>query len=252
MDNVSGSETPLLRQVVKVPTTVSNHDFLARYARPGCVGLACGTSLIDRAIARAERHIDPERAWGQWSHAFVFSERRSDQHLWIVESDLEVCKKRILLGAQENRSSKYDDESVYSSLAVLDFGLTETLTRRVVTEALELVANRVRYSLRELVGTLIALQQPGLRERSNVLAREHCFYCSAFVQYVFQKAGVGLTPGLDVKNTTPEDLARSTRPHTAYLLQRHILSSRLQHSTERLRRQVRVRWRAVRRRKRGS
>jgi hypothetical protein len=249
MENSSIFGTPSSRQVVKIPATVSNRDFLAAYARPGCVGLACGTSFIDRAIARAERHIDSEKSWGQWTHAFVFSERRSDKHLWIVESDLQVYSKHIQLGVQENRGSKYDDCSIYSSLAVLDFGLTEELTQRVVTEALELVANRIRYSLRELIGTLIALRRPVMRERSNVLARDHCFYCSAFVQYLFQQAGVSLTSGLDVKNTTPEDIARSPRPHTAYLLQRQILASQLRQTAERLKRRVRVRWRAAQRRR---
>jgi hypothetical protein len=252
MEESPDFNTPTSRQVVTVPAIVSNQDFLARYARPGCVGLACGTSFIDRAIARAERHVGNERCWGQWTHAFVFSERRADKHLWIVESDLQICRKHIQLGVQENRSSKYEDNSIYNSLAILDFGLAEELTGRIVTEALELVANRTRYSLRELVGTWIALKRPALRERSNPLAREHCFYCSAFVQYLFQRVGFGLTSGLDIKNTTPEDIARSPRPHTAYLLQRQVLSSRLRQTAARLKKQVRVRWRAAQRRKRAS
>jgi hypothetical protein len=249
MQKSSVAAKPATRQVVQIPATVSNRDFLASYAQPGLVGLACGTTVVDRAIARAERHIDGGHCWGQWTHAFVFSERRSDGHLWIVESDLDIGKKRVQFGVQENRSGKYDDHSLYSSLAVLDFNLTEDLIQRVIGGALNLLAERTRYSLRELIGTWIALKRPALRERGNILARDHCFYCSAFVQYLYHQAGIGLTCGLDVKNTTPEDIARSPRPHTAYVLQREILGSRLQHTAERLQRRAGVRWRAVQRRK---
>jgi len=246
----SNIETPPTPTVLRLPIGLSNRDFLEGYARPGYVGLASGTTLIDRVIARAERHIDSDMAWGQWTHAFVFSERRSDKHLWVVESDLQICRKHIQLGVQENRSSKYFDASLYSSLAVLDFGLSDELTLKLTTEALELVANRARYSLRELIGTFIALRRPALRERSNLLAREHCFYCSALVQYLFRQVGVDLTPTLDVKNTTPEDIARSPRPHTAYVLQRAIPHSEFRRVTDRLKRRVRARLRTVRRHRR--
>jgi hypothetical protein len=248
METESAIVSPLGRRVVEVAGAVSNRDFLESYGRAGCIGLACGTSLVDRAIARAERHVDRDRCWGNWTHAFVFSERRSDKQLWVVESDLQICRKHIQLGVQENRSNKYHDASLYSSLAVLDFELPAEVIDCIVTEALELVANRARYSLRELIGTMIALRRPALRQRTNVLARDHCFYCSAFVQYLFRKAGMDLTPGLDVKNTTPEDIARSSRAHTAYVLQRQVPASQLHRVATRLKGRVRAHVRAARRR----
>lgn len=235
------------RKLVEVPARCSNADFLERYGQPGCVGLACGTSLIDRAIARAERHVDESGDWGEWTHAFLFSERRSDQRLWVVESDLQLYHKHVQLGVQENRSSKYDDEAVYTSLAVLDFELGPDRTRRLVTEALELVANRARYSLRELIGTWVALKRPALRQRSNLLAREHCYFCSAFVQFLFRRIGIDLAPGLDVKHTTPEDIARTSYPHTAYVLQRAVPTSEVQRLTRRVRRRIGARLRVARR-----
>jgi hypothetical protein len=45
-------------------------------------------------------------------------------------------------------------------------------------------------------------------------------YCSAFVQWVFRKAGLDLAPGVDFKNTTPKDIAATSLPHVTYLLQR--------------------------------
>ena len=41
-----------------VVTGLTNREFLERYARPGRVGLSGGITLIDKAIVRAQRHVD--------------------------------------------------------------------------------------------------------------------------------------------------------------------------------------------------
>ena len=214
---------------------LSNREFLERYARPGCVGLSGGVTLIDRAICRAERHLDAEEQWGAWSHAFLFQGRRADGHHWVIESDLQVHRKHIHFGVQENRISKYFDEELYTLLAVLDFGLTKAQVALLVCEGLELVANRARYSLRELLGTLLALRRPALRGRSNLLARERSLYCSALVRHLFRRAGLDLAPGVDLKNTTPEDIARSAAPHVTYWLERDRAKSKVKEFKARLR-----------------
>ena len=229
-----------MNEIVAV-TGLSNREFLEAYARPGRVGLSGGTTLIDRAIARAERHIDHDGRWSQWSHSFLFQGRRPDGHHWVIESDLQVHRKHIRLGVQENRISKYFDENLYTTLAVLDFGLGEPQVATLVREGLELVANRARYSLRELVGTLIALRHPELRGQGNVLAREKSLYCSAFVQHLFHQAGIELAPGVDPKNTTPEDISRAAAPHRTYLLRRGSGRSKLEQFRIKLRRRVRAR-----------
>ncbi len=213
----------------------SNREFLERYARAGCIGLSGGVTLIDRAICRAERHLDSEENWSAWSHAFLFQGRRADGHQWIIESDLQVHRKHIQLGVQENRISKYFDEDLYTILAVLDFGLTQSQVDLLLSEGLELVANRARYSLRELLGTFLALRKPELRGRDNLLARERSLYCSAFVRHLFGRAGLDLTPGVDVKNTTPEDIARTALPHVTYWLERERAKSKVREFKARLR-----------------
>lgn len=201
-------------------TDASNQQFLETHAGPGRVGLAGGIAFIDRVIRRAERHVDANACWSLWSHAFLFQGPRVDGHHWVVESDLQAHRKHISLGAQENRITKYFDEKVYTCLAILDFGLTPAQEKAIVTESLDMVAGRSRYSIRELVGTLFALRHPGLREKENILAREQSFYCSAFVGHLFRRIGVDLAPGLNAKNTTPEHIARTEVPHTMYLLDR--------------------------------
>jgi hypothetical protein len=222
-------------------TGMSNQEFLELYASPGRIGLSGGITLIDKAIARAERHVDEAKAWGSWSHAFLFQGKRHDGHHWLIESDLQVHRKHIQLGVQENRISKYHDEYLYSTLAVLDLGLTEEQVRILLCEALDLVANRARYSLRELFGTMIALHDPKMRAEKNPLARESSMYCSAFVQHLFRKAGVELAPGVHAKNTTPEDISRTQVPHVRYVLKREMPPHRISELKTRLKSKVRSR-----------
>jgi hypothetical protein len=231
-----------------VVTGLSNREFLELHARPGRIGLSGGITFIDRAICRAERHLDERERWGSWSHAFLFQGLRLDGHHWVIESDLQIHRKHIQLGVQENRISKYFDEALYTNMAVLDLGLAEDQIACLLREGLELVANRARYSMRELFGTLIALRRPGLRSRQNLLARESSLYCSALVQHLFRKTGLDLAPGVDLKNTTPEDIARTAIPHVTYLLQRQIVRSKFTELKTRVRRRVGARIRQMKRR----
>lgn len=233
-------------EVIRV-TGLTNREFLELYAQPGRVGLSGGTTLVDKAICRAQRHLDAEERWGAWSHAFLFQGVRADGHHWVIESDLQFHRKHIQLGVQENRISKYYNEELYTTLAVLDFGLSAERVADLLREGLELVATRARYSLRELVGTLFALRHPQWRSRANLLERERSMYCSAFVQHLFRKTGIELAPGVEGKNTTPEDISRTPAPHVTYLLERAGAKSKLTDLKLRLRRRLRARIRRLKR-----
>jgi hypothetical protein len=235
-----GVQPDIATQTVIV-SDLTNQQFLERHAAPGRIGLSGGPTLVDKAICRAERHLDEEKRWGLWSHAFLFQGPRQDGHHWLIESDLQIHHKHIQLGVQENRISKYFDEGLYSTLAVLDFGLAQAQVSSLLSCALELVAERARYSLRELLGTLIALKHPQLRGSDNVLAREQSMYCSAFVQHLFQKMGLELAPGVHRKNSTPEDIWRTAVPHVRYVLKREEPTNKLQEFRKKLRRRVRAR-----------
>src|ERR1700744_5837444 len=103
-------------QIVLV-SGMSNREFIERYARPGCIGLCGGTTKVDLAIRRAQRHLHEERRWSDWSHAFLFEGKRLDGRHWVVESDIQILRKNIQLGAQENRAEKYFDDQLFPSLA---------------------------------------------------------------------------------------------------------------------------------------
>ena len=204
-------------------TNLSNREFLETHSLAGCIGLAGGRGgfLNKRSLAAQRRCVDPLKQWSLWSHAFIFQGRRSDGRHWVIESDLQVLSKHIQLGVQENRIDKLFDEAEYGTLAVMDFGLSPEQVQRLLSEALDLVSARTRLlDARKWSARSSLLKHPSLRGKPNTLARDRSFYCSAFVRHLFIKAGIDLTPGLDIKNTTPEDLWRSQTPHTTYLLQR--------------------------------
>jgi hypothetical protein len=207
-----------MAEIVEV-SGMTNEEFLRAYAAAGRIGLAGGATLIDKMIARAQRHVDDDKRWGQWSHAFFFQGTRPDGEHWVIESDLDVHHKHVKLGVQENRVSKFYDTGFYSTLAVMDFGLEADQIARVVKAGLGMVAEHWRYSMRELVGTLIALRH-ATRESANKMSRDKCFYCSAFVSHLFREAGIDLAPGLHAKHITPEDLARTLVPHRMWVLKR--------------------------------
>ena len=134
-NSVSMQPTTAQSQTILV-TGLSNQEFLELHARPGRIGLSGGITFVDKAICRAERHLDECEHWGAWSHAFLFEGHRLDGHHWVIESDLQVHRKHIQLGVQENRISKYFDEGLYTNLAVLDLGLTEEQVACLLREGL--------------------------------------------------------------------------------------------------------------------
>jgi hypothetical protein len=114
------------------------------------------------------------------------------------------------------------------------------------------VATRARYSLRELAGTLLALRRPELRSRENLMSRDCSMYCSAFVGHLFRLSGLDLAPGVDFKNTTPEDIARTGIAHTTYLLEREAPRNKLDVLKNKVRRRVRARVRQLKSKMRKS
>ncbi len=219
---------------------LTNQEFFERYATPGRVGLIGGPELINRLIMRAQRHLNQEHEWSRWSHAFLLQGRRHDGHHWVVESDLDIKRKHIRLGVQENRATKYFDDTKNTSVAILDFGLTPKQEQLVLAGALELVAEGIRYSLREIAGTMWAMRHAGWCPKENRLAQEQAFYCSSFVRHVFGRAGLDLSTGVAEKNTAPEHIVRSALPHTKWILTREAApASRVRGIVKRVRAKLR-------------
>lgn len=195
---------------------VSNLDFLARYGRPGRVGLVGGTAAVDLGIRVAQRPLLEGRAQSLWSHAFVFQGDRVDGRPWLVESDFEIGKGQLRNGVQENRVDKYGDEKQYPNLAVLDFGLGGEEVRRMLSAALDLVARRTPYALTGTLKTYWAMLQKKLHEGDE----KDETYCSSFVRTLYRLVGIDLVPGVAVRHTAPEHLAQTPVAHARHVLVR--------------------------------
>ena len=109
--------------------TPSNAEWIERHAAPGRIGLCGGGEWINKAIRMAQAPLTDDGHRSPWSHAFLFSERRVDGHWWVLESDLDVVRKQIRLGVQENRATRYHDEAQFPNLAILDFGTIHSSLR---------------------------------------------------------------------------------------------------------------------------
>jgi hypothetical protein len=205
---------------VELPSATSNRELITRHARPGCIGLCSSDNLFSRTVHRASRRLDDAGTPGSWSHAFIFQEKRSDGRQWVIESDLEVHRRNIRLGVQENRADKFFDEQEYPNFAVLDLGLDSEQVGGLISAGLEMVAGRVRYSIRELFGALTALHIPKLRSQDNRFGNDRSIYCSALVLHLFRQIGLDLVPGVHPKRTTPDDIARTPVPHKAHIIKR--------------------------------
>jgi hypothetical protein len=200
---------------------LSNAEFFERHAAPGRVGLVGGESLVEKAIRRAQRRQTEDRRWSHWGHVFLFEGRRADGQHWVLESDLDPHRERTQLGVQENPIAKYLDEKSYPYLAILDFGVQEAQVQAMLGEGLRMLADRTQYSLREIMALYWKLKRPDQRSGDNVFDRgEDAIFCSAFVQHLFLKIGIDFAPEVSTKLTTPEDIAQTQVPHTAYLLLR--------------------------------
>ena len=75
----------------------------------------------------------------------LFQGKRIDGHHWVIESDLQIHRKHIQLGVQENRIAKYFDEDAYPNLVVMDFGLNDDQVAAVLSEGLRMVAHHAVY-----------------------------------------------------------------------------------------------------------
>jgi hypothetical protein len=195
---------------------LSNAEFFKRYGAAGRIGLVGGSSALDRGIRHAQRLLDPARRPSLWSHVFVFQGDRADGRAWLMESDFDVTKGRVRSGAQENRVEKYGDEACYPNAAVLDFGLKDVDVRKLLGAGLDFVAQRTPYALTGTLKTYWAMFQKALDGEKD---RDEIF-CSAFVRTLYKHVGVDLAPGVAVRHTTPEHVARSVPPHTRHLLLR--------------------------------
>ena len=199
--------------------SINNADFFKKYAKKGTVCLFGGIDPLSRVIRDAQALVSLDGKPSLWSHAAVLIDRREDDCHWLLESDISLNLKRVQLrnGAQENRVDKYADPTKYPNLAILDFGLDEDNTKRLVGKALDLVVQNVMYPISGLLGSLISYAFRS-EDRENVLNNPAALYCSAFVKETYLSINIDLFPGVATTNTSPDHIYQTPVPHKTYLI----------------------------------
>jgi hypothetical protein len=197
---------------------MTNPSFFEQHAKPGMVGLVGGSTWIDMSIRRAQKAITNLGEESNFSHAFIIGEKRADGHFWVFESDLEIHRKQMKLGVQENRLEKYFDENQFPNIALLDFDLSASQTQEVFSEALNLIANRTQYSIREIFGVLLSFTNKRFRSKENILAQDKSYFCSAMVQHCFAKVGTKFSTNVSLKHLAPDDIYSTGIKHKSFEL----------------------------------
>lgn len=191
---------------------MTNEAFFNTHNKSGLVALVGGSSLIDKGIKKAQKAIQNNNQSSLFSHAFIINEKRIDGRWWVLESDLEIHKKQIKLGVQENRINKFFNEDDYPNVALLDFNLTPNQTQQLLAEGLNQIANRATYSIREIFGVLLSFSKKELREQENKFSQQNSFICSSFVQHCYLQAGITFQPKIALKHLTPQDIYQTDLP----------------------------------------
>lgn len=185
---------------------MTNKEFFKEFAKPATIGLVGGSALIDKSIRKAQKFITPNKLESYWSHAFIVNEIRQDKEIWIIESDLEFHSKQIKLGVQENRISKYYDEIEYPNVAILNFNLSNIQIENIIGQALNLVALKTQYSIREVFGVLYNTFLSESRLNENKFKQNNSLFCSAFVQNCYNKINLNLNSKVNSSQLAPHDI----------------------------------------------
>jgi hypothetical protein len=180
-------------------------NFWQTHARPGYVGLIGIRFFLARIVEKGQARLTADGAPSQWAHAFFFQHPR-DGIPWIFENDMGFMQHSLFRWephAQENPVIKWSGERIVRA-CVLDAGLNESQTEEAFKRARELISRRLKYRLRELLGTWIAIRQCHM-ERDSFLHIKNASHCGAFVRDCLMAAGVDpFEPGIAVSNTAPE------------------------------------------------
>jgi hypothetical protein len=187
-------------------------EFWQAHARPGRIGLLAIRFPLATLIAKAQAPLTADGKPSRWVHAFIFQSAK-DNIPWILESDIGFPRRGIFRwtpGTQENPVTKWCHHRI-THARVLEADLTEDKVEAMLKRARELVAQKIHFGLRGLLGTWLALRR-GTLEKDNLLHARHAFHCAAFVRLCLLAAGADpLGPKVTVRNTAPEHLSKCLR-----------------------------------------
>lgn len=181
--------------------------------RRGGILLVGGTSPQDLALRQAQAYLRLDQLPSYWSHAAIildWPENASLDEIVGVEVTLrpEASAKQVpeRNGVTLFRLSKYADQELYPHLAFSALcNPADDCKALIESAALTPNQHRLRYSLWDWLGAWVGYSYtPTSREAP--LTQGIPLPAAAFCEYVYEVAGLDLTPGATAPNTCPEML----------------------------------------------
>jgi len=184
-------------------------------AGPGSLLLVGGNDLKSLALRRAQAAIRFDRRPSQWSHAAIIVrwDRKNIGSSTGVEVAIDPADPASQVpernGVTEFQLSRYLDESAYPNVSLSFVKFDPRLAKDRTQRLLEALANpnldRLRYPFWDLLGRWAQFVFEPIGE-SNPLLDNTPLPAAAFCEYVYDAAGVDLTPGATGNYSSPEVL----------------------------------------------
>ncbi len=177
------------------------------------VGLVGSRDLPGHTLRMAQAILRWDLRPSYWSHVFVVAEpvttRTSLSGLNILEIPLfprnGQFPKPEHNGVNEGTLGQYDNKSIDANVGLFSVTLSEEESKQLVKRAKDWNTDRVRYNFWNMLGAWQSyLWSQGAKP--NPLREGIPIPASSYIEFIFEKLGLGVTPGASSHNSAPEHL----------------------------------------------
>ncbi len=182
------------------------------------VGLIGSRDLPGHTLRMAQSILRWDLRPSYWSHVFVVAEpvnsRTSLSKLKILEIPLfsrnGQFPKPENNGVNEGTLGQYEDKVVDANVGLVAITMSDQEVQKLFTRAQAWNADRVRYNFWDMLGSWQSyLWSQGMK--TNPLREGVPIAASAYIEFIFERLGMGVTPGASSRNSAPEHLWNAAR-----------------------------------------
>ena len=182
------------------------------------VGLIGSRDLPGHSLRMAQSILRWDLRPSYWSHVFVVAEpvtsRTSLSKLKILEIPLfprnGQFPKPENNGVNEGTLGQYEDKAVDANVGLVAITMSDPEVQKLLKRAQAWNADRVRYNFWDMLGAWQSyLWSQGTK--TNPLREGVPIAASAYIEFIFERLGMGVTPGASSRNSAPEHLWNAAR-----------------------------------------
>jgi hypothetical protein len=177
------------------------------------VGLIGSRDLPGHSLRMAQSILRWDLRPSYWSHVFVVAEsvtsRTSLSKLKILEIPLfprnGKFPKPEKNGVNEGTFGQYEDKAVDANVGLVAITMSDSEVQKLFKRAKSWNADRVRYNFWDMLGAWQSyLWSQGAK--TNPLREGIPIPASSYIEFIFDRLGMGVTPGASSRNSAPEHL----------------------------------------------